>query len=151
MFQSLVDISLECSLTSHRLRQTTVQLNHDSIFRCRPTCQIHTHTHTHSHHASSSSTIRAYQSAGESHHSHGGLGGLGHVQQVVEQCLVLVVGEQVELIQDEQHRTAAAAVPWCEEVERGGINGGMVTAGNQQQKENLLQPIALCPSLKRGD
>ena len=59
----------------------------------------------------SSSTIRAYQSAGEPHHSHGGLGGLGHVQQVVEQSLVLVVGEQVELVQDEQHRTAAAAVP----------------------------------------
>ena len=56
-------------------------------------------------------TIRAYQSAGKPHHSHGGLGGLGHVQQVVEQRLVLVVGEQVELVQDEQYWPAAAAVP----------------------------------------
>lgn len=43
----------------------------------------------------------AYQSAGNADHSDGSLGGLGDVKQVVEQRLVLVVGEQVELIQDE--------------------------------------------------
>lgn len=55
-----------------------------------------------------------HQSAGHAHHGDGGLGGLGHVQQVVEQSLVLVVGEQVELVQDEQDRTAAAAIAWPE-------------------------------------
>lgn len=52
----------------------------------------------------------AHQSAGDADHSDGSLGGLGDVEQVVEQRLVLVVGEQVELIQDEQHGPAAAAI-----------------------------------------
>lgn len=55
-----------------------------------------------------------HQSAGHAHHGDGGLGGLGDIQQVVEQSLVLVVGEQVELVQDEQDRTAAAAVALAE-------------------------------------
>ncbi|KAF3857408.1 hypothetical protein F7725_009267 [Dissostichus mawsoni] len=37
------------------------------------------------------------------------------IKKVVEQRLVLVVGEQVELIQDEQHRAAAAAITWRKE------------------------------------
>lgn len=57
---------------------------------------------------------RSYQSAGNADHSDGSLGRLGDVKQVVEQRLVLVVGKQVELIQDEQHRAAAAAITWCE-------------------------------------
>lgn len=52
----------------------------------------------------------AYQSARDADHSDGCLGGLGDVEQVVEQSLVLVVGEQVKLIQDEQHRATAAAI-----------------------------------------
>lgn len=64
----------------------------------------------------------AHQSAGHAHHGNGGLGGLGHVQQVVEQGLVLVGGEQVELIQDEEHRAAAAAITWMgERVEWGNL------------------------------
>lgn len=54
--------------------------------------------------------LEAHQSAGDADHSDGSLGGLGDVKQVVEQRLVLVVGEQVELIQDEQHGPAAAAI-----------------------------------------
>lgn len=54
----------------------------------------------------------AHQSAGEADHSDGSLGRLGDVKQVVEQRLVLMVGEQVELVQDEQHRAAAAAIAW---------------------------------------
>lgn len=53
-----------------------------------------------------------HQPAGESHHGDGRLGGLRHVKQVVEQRLVLVVGEQVELVQDEQHGAAAGAITW---------------------------------------
>lgn len=56
----------------------------------------------------------SHQSAGHAHHGHGRLGGLGDVQQVVEQSLVLVLGEQVELVQDEQNRAAAAAIAWQE-------------------------------------
>lgn len=52
----------------------------------------------------------AHQSAGDADHSDGSLGGLGDVKQVVEERLVLVVGEQVKLIQDEQHGAAAAAI-----------------------------------------
>lgn len=55
-----------------------------------------------------------HQSAGDADHSHGGLGGLGHIKQVVEQRLVLMVGEQVELVQDKENRTAAAAIAWPE-------------------------------------
>lgn len=54
----------------------------------------------------------SHQSAGNADHSDGSLGRLGDVKQVVEQRLVLVVGEQVELIQDEQHWAAAAAITW---------------------------------------
>ena len=54
----------------------------------------------------------AHQSAGDADHGDGRLGGLGNVKQVVEEGLVLVVGEQVELIQDEEHRAAAAAITW---------------------------------------
>lgn len=56
----------------------------------------------------------AHQSAGKADHSNGSLGRLGDVKQVVEQRLVLMVGKQVELIQDEQHRAAATAITWCE-------------------------------------
>lgn len=58
-----------------------------------------------------------YQPAGEANHGDGGLGGLGDVQQVVEQSLVLMVGEEVELIQNEQHWPTAAAIP-CERRKR---------------------------------
>lgn len=51
-----------------------------------------------------------YQSAGDADHGDGSLGRLGDIKQVVEQRLVLVVGKQVELIQDKQHRAAAAAI-----------------------------------------
>lgn len=51
-----------------------------------------------------------YQSAGDADHRDGSLGRLGDIKQVVEQRLVLVVGKQVELIQDEQHGAAAAAI-----------------------------------------
>lgn len=61
----------------------------------------------------------AHQSAGDAHHSDGGLGRLRDVEQVVEQRLVLVVGEQIKLIQDEQHRAAAAAITWRKEA--GGL------------------------------
>lgn len=37
--------------------------------------------------------FEAHQSAGDADHSDGSLGGLGDVKQVVEQSLVLVVGE----------------------------------------------------------
>ncbi len=62
----------------------------------------------------------AHQSARNADHSDGSLGGLGDVKQVVEQSLVLMVGEQVELIQDEQHRAAAAAITWCETQKAAG-------------------------------
>ena len=54
----------------------------------------------------------AHQPAGDADHGDGRLGRLGDVEQVVEQSLVLVVSEQVELIQDEEHRAAAAAITW---------------------------------------
>ena len=56
--------------------------------------------------------IEAHQSAGDADHSDGSLGRLGDVKQVVEQRLVLMVGEQVELIQDKQHGATAAAITW---------------------------------------
>lgn len=58
--------------------------------------------------------VEPHQPAGEADHSHGGLGRLGDVKQVVEQRLVLMVGEQVELVQDEENRAAAAAIAWPE-------------------------------------
>lgn len=54
--------------------------------------------------------LQNVQSAGEANNRCRRLGGLGHVQQVVEQRLVPVVGEQVELVQDEQQGATAAAV-----------------------------------------
>lgn len=60
----------------------------------------------------SESVNETHQSAGEADHSDGRLGRLGDVKQVVEQSLVLMVGEQVELVQDEQHRATAAAITW---------------------------------------
>ncbi len=54
----------------------------------------------------------AHQSAGDANHSDGSLGRLRDIKQIVEQRLVLVVGEQVKLIQDKQHGAAAAAITW---------------------------------------
>lgn len=78
-----------------------------------------------------------YQSAGEADHSHGGLGGLGDVKQVVEQRLVLVVGEQVELVQDEENRAAAAAIAWPETA--NGDLAKMLRECQQPQHANRLK------------
>lgn len=50
------------------------------------------------------------QPAGEADHGDGRLRRLAHVQQVVEQRLVLVLGKQVKLLQDHQQGATAAAV-----------------------------------------
>lgn len=54
----------------------------------------------------------SHQSAGKAHYCDGSLGGLGDVKQVVEQCLVLMMGEEVELVQDKENWAAAATVAW---------------------------------------
>lgn len=59
-----------------------------------------------------------HQPAGEADNSDGCLGRLRNIKQVVEQRLVLVVGEQVELVQDEQDRAAAAAIPFFQGVQQ---------------------------------
>lgn len=55
----------------------------------------------------------SHQPAGEADHGDGRLSRLGHVKQVVEQRLVLVLGKQVELLQDDQQGATAAAVACC--------------------------------------
>lgn len=78
--------------------------------------------------------LEAHQSAGETDHSDGSLGGLGDVEQVVEQRLVLVVGEQVEFIQDEQHGPAAAAIA-CTETQKPNIQTfSVLQFGSKQLK-----------------
>lgn len=59
-----------------------------------------------------------HQPAGEADYSDGRLGRLGNIKQVVQQSLVLVVGEQIELVQDEQHRTAAAAIAFLQRIQQ---------------------------------
>lgn len=78
-----------------------------------------------------------HQSAGHAHHGDGGLGGLGDVQQVVEQSLVLVVGEQVKLVQDEQDRTAAAAIAWPETRKPPKVNRRSWEKVNAHKPESL--------------
>lgn len=53
---------------------------------------------------------QTHQSAGEPHHSHRRLRRLRHIQQIIQQRLVLMMSEQIKLIQDEQHRTTAALI-----------------------------------------
>lgn len=59
-----------------------------------------------------------HQPAGEADYSDGRLGRLGNIKQVVQQSLVLVVGEQIELVHNEQHRTAAAAIAFLQRIQQ---------------------------------
>lgn len=56
------------------------------------------------------SSEQTHQSAGESQHSDRRLRRLRHIQQVIQQRLVLMMSEQIELIQHEQHGTTAALI-----------------------------------------
>lgn len=53
---------------------------------------------------------KSHQPAGEANHSDGSLSRLGDVKQIVEQRLILVLGKQVKLLQDNQKGATAAAI-----------------------------------------
>lgn len=60
-------------------------------------------------------TEHMYQSTGQTNHSNGTDSCLGNVKQVVQECLVLMVGKQVKLVKN-KHNALIRATSWKKEI-----------------------------------